>query len=138
MKCAVFAASIEPDNDTFPREGGVWEGMIVPVYAHSPALMCPYFQGLRKSTSIGIMEKKKTNTHRQDWLEPLTGCVSFQVFIPFFFLDSALFWAAVVYQPKAAEHIHRKHLAAQINTSAYTEMICVYMLCLYLGELGNE
>lgn len=63
VKCAVFAASIEPDNDTFPREGGVWEGMIVPVYAHSPALMCPYFHGLRKSTSIGIMEKKKNPTH---------------------------------------------------------------------------
>lgn len=105
------------------------------------ALAClnvPIFSRIEEVYFNRYNGKKNPNTHRQDWLEPLTGCVSFQVFIPFFFLDSALFWAAVVYQPKAAEHIHRKHLAAQINTSAYTEMICVYMLCLYLGELGNE
>lgn len=82
---------------------------------------------------------KKTKQHTQTRLAGATDrlCV-ISGFYSFFFLDSALFWAAVVYQPKAAEHIHRKHLAAQINTSAYTEMICVYMLCLYLGELGNE
>lgn len=138
MKCGVFAASIEPDNDTFRREGGVWEGMIVPVYAHSPALMCPYFHGLRKSTSIGIMGKKKKHTQRRLAGATDRQCVISGFYSFFFFLDSSLFWAAVVYQLKAAEHIHRKHLAAQINTSAYTEMICVYMLCLYLAELGNE
>lgn len=86
-------------------------------------LMCPYFHRLSRSTIIGIIEKKIKHTEAR-LAEATRRKFVISGFYSFF--DVALFWAAEVNQTKAAEHIHRKHLAARINQSMYS--ICKFKI----------